>query len=190
MEDQPISGKDFMKFMNNFKMTMEETVMKVEDNVCAKLKGEIENIDKGINILRKEVKENEKKTEDMNKMLTGRISQIEQDMRRLKHSSMKSDTLGVQPKGRRDQPDQSQDKLISEPRNATVPGPKENNCEDPARRNEGAAGITRQNSWADEVTEEMDRPREKHQEEEWRCRQKDKSNGPTKEEFPMIGRKM
>ena len=131
MDDKPISGKDFLTFMNDFKTTMEKTVK----NIDRKLDAKMNKIDEDIKDLRDEVKANDKKTDDMNNFLTGRMSRLEQDLKRMHHSRMKSDTLGTKPS----------EKEVD----AEIPIPT-------GWKDNGELGITRHNSWADEVAKELD----------------------------------
>ena len=87
-EDKPISWKDFFSFMNDFKLTFEKTVQNIEENINKKIDTKLEKL----------VKDNEKKTDNLCKFLEGRMTRIEQDIKRMKFSKMKSDTLGIQKK--------------------------------------------------------------------------------------------
>ena len=126
-DEAPISGKDFMKFMNNFKLTLKNTVKAIEENINVKLEAKLVKIDDGIANLNDKVDGNEKKTNELGKFLEGRLMRLEQDM---KHSKMRSDTLGVSPKRNDDK-----DTIDEEAEEAPI--------------------ITRKNLWSDEVEENL-----------------------------------
>ena len=139
MDDKPISGKDFITFMNEFKATMENSVK----NLDRKLDAKMYKMEEDIKDLKDEVKAKDKKTDDMNNFLTGRMSKLEQDLKRMHHSRMKSDTLGTKP--------------IEKEVEVEIPIPA-------GWKDNGALGITRHNSWADEVANEIDIVPDKQQE--------------------------
>ena len=55
-EDNPISSKDFLKFMNEFKGNIEKTMKSVEININGKLDAKLEKIEDGMMNLKNEVK--------------------------------------------------------------------------------------------------------------------------------------
>ena len=140
-EENPISSKDFLKFMNEFKSNIEKTMKSVEVNINGKLEAKLEKIEDGMKNLKKDVKENDEKTEELTKMINGRMTKIEEDVKRMKHRNMTSDTLAKNTKEKDEKEKNDKEKYES-------PAARKN-CED---SNE----IVRTNSWAKEVEEEIE----------------------------------
>ena len=138
MNDKPISGKDFLSFMTEFKETMEKTVNKIDK----KLDDKFNKLGTDIDDLKDEVKNNEKKMNEMNKFLKGRMTRLEQDLQRLSYKNMKSDTLGGSNTKKGDTDKENEDK------NSGNPSIWKNS-------DEQDLGMRRQNSWADEVEEKI-----------------------------------
>ena len=123
------------------KATLRKTMKSVEVNINGKLVAKLEKIEDGMKNLKKDVKENDEKTEELTKMINGRMSKIEEDMKRMKHRNMTSDTLAKNAKGKDEKEKNDKEKYES-------PAVRKN-CED---ENE----IVRTNSWAKEVEDEID----------------------------------
>ena len=159
MDDKPISSKDFLTFMNTFKTNMEKSVK----NIDRKLDAKMNKIDEDIKDLKDEVKAKDKKMDDMNNFLTGRMSKLEQDLKRMHHGRMKSDTLGIKPS--------------EKTKEVEIPIPT-------GWKDNGDLGLTRQNSWADEVAKEMDATSDRDNKRTEKTRESDKKQWLTKRTVP------
>ena len=101
----------------------------------------LEKIEDGMKNLKNDVKENDEKTEKLTKMINGRMSKIEEDVKRMKYRNMSSDTL-MRNNREKDEKETNE---------------KENTENPAARKNEGNnEKIIRHNSWAHEVEEELE----------------------------------
>ena len=159
MDETPISGKDFMVFMNQFKNTIENTMLKVESSINEKLDKKIAVLDDGFASLQKQVEVNEKKTDKISEILTGRMTRMEQDLKRMQFRKMKSDTLG-----RRENVEdeiETREKNVEEeetPEDWTqcADTPASRNREIPRTKQTSPPKIVRCRSWAEEVEQSTD----------------------------------
>ena len=87
-EERQPTGSGLMMFMKNMKETMERTMLSVESNINDKLETRLTNIDDGLLKLNEVVKVNYKKNDEANKLLTGKMRKMEEDIRRLQHRQM------------------------------------------------------------------------------------------------------
>ena len=92
-EIQP-TGSELMNFMMKMKDTMEIAMKSVEVNINEKIDNRLTNLDVGMEKLNNVVVENDKKSSEVNKILTGRMLKMEEDIRRLQFRRIQSDTLG------------------------------------------------------------------------------------------------
>ena len=141
-EENPISGKDFLKFMNDFKTNIEKTMKSVEMNINNKIEAKLVKLDDGMKNLKENIKVNDDKTEELKKILNGRMSRIEEDMKRMRYKNMKSDTLERNAKKKQEEEKEEKEK-----------------DETPATRkkDEDENKIVRSDSWAKEVEDEIAR---------------------------------
>ena len=140
-EENPISSKDFLKFMNEFKVNIQKTMKSVEVNINGKIDAKLEKIEDGMKTLKNDVKENDEKTEKLTKMMNGRMSKLEEDVKRIKYKNMSSDTLARNNK-------EKDEKEMNDKENVENPAARKNR--------ENNDQLVRQNSWAKEVEEELE----------------------------------
>ena len=130
MEEQTTTSDDLMRFLQRMNDKMELTIKTSEKNINDKLELRLNSLDEGINEIRKDVKINDKKVEDINSALMARIEKIEENMRRSSYRKMSSDTLGK---------------------------PKESEENISANDQSEAPGLVRNDSWANEVEAEYNK---------------------------------
>ena len=156
---------DFMKMMQEFKMTIETTIETSVDTIGKKIKDSIDvkmtKIDENLKNLNVEVAEIDKKVGDaakQNEKLAKRIETLEQNQKRNNFKNMKSDTLGKTNVEEKNEEIEKTKEMNVQPTGRTAKSDQPNKEKNLNREDQP---LQRQSSWSEEV------------EEEWRNRQKE-----------------
>ena len=151
---KPTTGDDLMKFMVDFRDTMEKKIEAVSGEIDVKLEGKMKTINDGMIDIIKEVKSNDKKQAAASMELARRIDLMEVDMKRIKFSRMRSDSLhdkgdGEKMNGRRRTETQKTKDRMND-RHVEEVSDKEVEVE-----NEDYEPMRKEKSWAEEMEEEI-----------------------------------
>ena len=170
-----MSQEQFVTFLADFKVSIEKSVentvktsvTEIGKDINEKIDIKIGNIDEGIKNLKGQLDESEAKQSAINKRIEMRLSKMEEDKRREYHKKMKSDTLCVQPNGRKTpsyQPSKNNVRNVKTPTVNSIrqrtPDPlaQSEDNQPPGRVNhptpQSSPTMTRSNSWAEEVERE------------------------------------
>ena len=153
---------ELMTFMVEFKRTMEISMEAVRKDIDEQIDTKLQDIGKGMENLGEKLKASEEKLEDRlkmseekqeeeNKKLGHRLQRMEEDMRRMKHSKMQSESLVV--KSARQQ-GRGQIFRLEEEEEKTTGGEKTKTMlPEPGKEDEPR--LVRSNSWAEEVDKEI-----------------------------------
>ena len=93
MEDKQMTNQEMMKFMMGFKETIENTMKGIGNEISGKIDVKLNNLDKGLEDLVAEVRNNDSKQEENNKRLEDRLNKLEIDAKRQKFGRMKRNSV-------------------------------------------------------------------------------------------------
>ena len=89
MTGNQMTSEELMKFMMNFKDTIEKTMNGIGKDINKKIDEKLTNLDRGLENLSVEVRANDAKQEENNKKLEARLKKLEIDAGRQRYSRTK-----------------------------------------------------------------------------------------------------